>query len=67
VSTEEQCLVLFEPNELLKLKSINLTFPESSEKVQITSINCELGKHAFVGYSNGIAKMIHLKSSKEEG
>lgn len=64
VCLEDKHIVIFEPNELIKLKSINVEIPNSNASV--SSINMELGKHIIIGYNNGLAKMFHLKSSKEE-
>lgn len=63
VACEDQTIQLFEPNELIKLKSINA---RGDGNAKIQSINVQNGKSAIVGYSNGQAKVFGLKSSKEE-
>lgn len=66
VTYEDQKLVIFEINELIKLKTIDVAIYGSKRKVTVSTINVDLGKQVIIGYSNGVAKMFHLKSSKEE-
>ena len=66
VTYDDQKLVIFEINELIKLKTIDVAIYEAKRKVSVTCINVDLGKQIIIGYSNGVAKMYHLKSSKEE-
>ena len=46
VSQEDDQIVVFEPNVLIKLMSFN-----AGNGVSV--LNCELGKHLIIGYANG--------------
>jgi len=61
VGCEDGNVLVYEPNELIKLRQFSV---KEGKSVTITAISCQAG--LIVGYSSGLCKMFNLKTLKEE-